>query len=121
VSSHAFAVADQRLVTPIVVACHAAGKPPIEVAYDGATVTLTFTPDLTASDISTLTAVVRAALSVLTRAERDMIEPFLATQRTFVGLAQADFIALTQNQRDRTLFDVVTALARTQRAMLRDG
>jgi hypothetical protein len=75
-SSHAFAVADQRLVNAIVVACHAAGKAPVAVAYDGA---------------------------------------------SFVGLAQADFIALTQNQRDRMLFDVVTALIRVQRAMLRDG
>jgi hypothetical protein len=120
-SNHAFAVADARLVNPIVVACHAAGKPPAAVAYDGANLTLTFSPDLVAAEVVTVTAVVRAAVSILTRVERDAIETFLATERTFVGLAQADFIALTQAQRDRMLFDVVTALIRVQRAMLRDG
>lgn len=85
----------------------------------------TFSPPLTAAEQTTyddLVAMLRTPLTAsMTLAEYQQIKPFLATERSFVQMSQSEFIALTQNQRDRTLFDTLTAVIRVQRVMMRDG
>lgn len=93
--------------------------------YDSDALTAVFTPPLTAAEqavFADLRAMAKSpTTSQMTLAEYQAIKPFLATERAFVQQSQAEFIALTQNARDRQLFDVVTALIRVQRQMMRDG
>lgn len=94
------------------------GGIPLRLDYDGTILTFEHSAAITQADFD---AIVRAAKGTLTRLERDGIETDLAAQRTFRQQSQSEFIALTQNQRDRALFDVVNALINVQRAQLRDG
>jgi hypothetical protein len=84
------------------------GGIPRRRSYDGTTLTLEFAVTIPQADGS------------LSRIERDTIETDLAALRTFRQQTQAEFIALTQNQRDRALFDVVNAQTNVIRALLRD-
>lgn len=83
---------------------------------------LTWTPDLSPADQATVNAIVKLAVgaTLITKAERDTLEPFLTTGRAFQQQSQSEFIALAQNARDRMLFDNVTALWRVVRMFLRD-
>lgn len=91
---------------------------PLRLDYDGTTLTMELSVSVAPADFD---AIVRAAKGTLTRVERDGIETDLAAERTFRQQSQSEFIALTQNQRDRALFDVVNALINVQRAQLRDA
>lgn len=120
-STHAFTVPDERAIPTIALACLAAFRWPNVTDYTGTTLTLTFTPDLTAAEQTALAEIVRAANTPLTRAERNAVEPFLVTGRSFLALSQSEFIALTQNARDRMLFDNVSAQWRVIFRLFRDG
>lgn len=84
--------------------------------------TCEWTPDLSAAEQAVLAFVVSAtnAAVAITPAERQLIEPFLVTGRSFLALSQADFIALGQNQRDRMLHDNVSAQWRVIFRLLRE-
>lgn len=93
------------------------------VAATDTTITFTYTPDLSAAETATLTLLVgycRLGPPGITPAEWVALGPSLDTMRTFQQLSQADFIALTQNQRDRMLFDLGNAHTRVLRALMRD-
>lgn len=82
-----------------------------------------FDPPLTAQEQVVWDRLVRYAsfLGVqITLEEWALLEPFLTTGRGFLGMSQSEFIALGQNQRDRMLFDNVTALWRVVFRLLRD-
>lgn len=98
-------------------------RAPSLVAWDGSSVVYTFTPDLTAGEATTfadLLATMRTHDVDLTPEEYAALKPFLATGRAFLGLSQADFIALGQNARDRMLHENVSALWRVIFRLLRD-
>lgn len=105
----------------------AAIRAPDRIDYLGATVSYVFTPDLTAGEVTTFTTTVtemqRAAVASapITRAERASVEDELAQIRTFRQQSQSEFIAKTQNQRDREIFDTLNSLITVQRTILRDG
>lgn len=120
-SEHVFTIPDVDDVARIVLRCHDAGRAPTAVAYSGSQLTLTFAPDLTTTEMTTISGVVRGVLAHLTKTERDGIETDLAALRAFRQQSQSEFIALTQNQRDRALFDVVNAQTNVIRALLRDA
>lgn len=78
---------------------------------------------LTPAQQTTLDQVVRfwrAGITDLTLPEWLLLEDEQATKRTFKQRSQSDFIALTQNQRDRALYDAVIALIKVQNAQIRD-
>jgi hypothetical protein len=62
----------------------------------------------------------RSRIEGITFTEWQALENDLSVLRTFRQQTQAQFIALTQNQRDRALFDVVSAQTNVIRALLRD-
>lgn len=114
-STHAFTLGDDSgdEAQRIVIACHEAGRAPIGVELSGTTLTLTFTPDLTAGEQTALAELVRAAKSVLglSRQERNALEDDIAGLRTYYGLASptnAQSIA------------AIKAIIRVLRAVLRD-
>jgi hypothetical protein len=119
-STHAFTIADERSIPDVMAGCILALRWPNATDYTGTTLTLTFTPDLSTSDASVLSEIVRAAVTPLTRSERNAIEPQLVTGRAFLALSQADFIALGQNARDRMLHDNVSAQWRVIFRLLRE-
>lgn len=110
-STHVFTVPDERSIPGITLACLAAFRWPNVTDYAGTTLTLTFTPDLAAGETTTLAEIVRAAVSVLTRAERNGIESDVTLLRTYQGIATptlAQTVAATKAQ------------TRVIRALLRD-
>jgi hypothetical protein len=86
-STHAFPLGDRRRLQDIVLACHDAGRAPTSVDYDGTTLTLTFTPDLTAAEVTRLGEFVRAYESLLTPTERNGIQADVDLLVTFQGIA----------------------------------
>jgi hypothetical protein len=86
---------------------------------------LVFNPALTTAEQATLADLLRMARmgvpNTLSLAEFQAIKADLDTMRTFRQQTQAGFIALTQNQRDRALFDAINAQTNVLRALLRDG
>lgn len=114
-SVHAFTLGDDSdgEALRIVLACHAAQRGPAGVDLTGTTLTLTFTPDLTAAETTALTELVRAAKSVLglSRAERNALESDVTTLRSYLQVATptlAQTAAATK------------AIIRVLRAVLRD-
>ena len=101
-----------------------AGLPqPVSVIQPpGQSATITWTPDLSPAQATTLALLEKLTVgaTLMTPAERTALEPQLVIGRAFLGLAQADFIALTQNARDRMLFDAVSAQWRVLFRLLRD-
>lgn len=98
-------------------------RAPVSITGDRTASVWTFTPDLSAAEAQTFTDIVGTIRSqgvTLTVSEYQSLTASLATMRTFQQLSQADFIALAQNARDRQLFDVVTALIRVDRALMKD-
>jgi hypothetical protein len=102
-------------------------RAPAGIRATESTISFDYTPDLTAEQVTAITAAVanvvgvtRARNVTLTYDEYVALAAFLATGRTFVAQSQAQFMALTQAQRDRMLFDNVTALWRVIFRLLRD-
>lgn len=97
---------------------------PVSIATDettGAPI-IVFEPPLTTAEQATYADIVAMAKAGITLSlvEYQGIKTFLATMRTFQQMSQSDFIALAQNARDRQLFDVVSALIRVVRTLMRD-
>lgn len=88
-STHVFTLTDKRKAAGIVAACHEAGHGPTAVTYDevALTISLSFSPDLTAGEQSALAEIVRAAETDLTRAERNAIQSDIDLLVTFQGIA----------------------------------
>jgi hypothetical protein len=89
-STHAYQL--PRPPTPeqlerIVAECDSAGRHPSLCQVDGNSVTLWFDPDLTAGEISALNDVMRAALTDLTRLERNAIQSDIDLLVTYQGVA----------------------------------
>lgn len=83
----------------------------------------TFSPPLTTDEqiiYDRIMKLARSPLQGITLAEYATIEDDLAVVRTFRQQSQSEFIAKTQNARDREIFDTLNALINVQRAMLRD-
>ena len=97
-------------------------RPPV-VTSSGDPRTCEWTPDLSAAEQSVLAFIQSAAKAAvtITPAERQALEPFLATGRLFVGQSQSQFMALTAAERDRMLFDNVTGIWRVLFRLLRDS
>lgn len=120
-STHSIACPDERLLDPMgLLIWQAVGRPPNARDYNGTTVTWTYSPDLTPAETATVAEIMRAAVTPLTRTERNAIEPQLVTGRAFLALSQSDFIALGQNARDRMLHENVSAQWRVIFRLLRD-
>jgi hypothetical protein len=87
------------------------------------TVVCTWTPDLSAAEqaiLDDLGAMTRAHITGLSLDEYRRMVPDLATLKTFRQMAQADWMALTANAREKQTFDVLNALQALVRALLRD-
>lgn len=89
---------------------------------DVAGMVVEFVPALSAAEQLAFADIVALARSGydLTLTEYQALKPSLATMRTFQQQTQAEFIALTQNARDRALFDLGNAHTKVLRALLRD-
>jgi hypothetical protein len=95
------------------------------IFYDeNGTAVFEFDPPLSVAEQATLDglrAVARSHVPGISPTEWQAITVDLATMRAFRQQTQAAFIALTQNQRDRALFDAINAQTNVLRALLRDG
>ena len=99
-------------------------REPSGVAWDGTTAVYTWTPDLTAAQLTAFTDLVatfRTRDVNLTPEEYAAIKPFLATGRLFVQQSQSQYTGLTQAQINRMNFDNITALWRVIFRLLRDS
>lgn len=84
-------------------------------------ITTTFDPPLSASEQVTYDSMIQTLSTpdVMRPEIFEAIKPDLAVMRTFRQQTQASFLALTQNQRDRALFDVINAQTNVLRAILK--
>lgn len=90
---------------------------------DGTNWIATFTPDLTADEVTKLgllMAVARSGMAQITPAEWDRIRPELQALRDFRQLGRNAFMALTAADRDRALYDAQTSTTIILLALLRD-
>ena len=81
-----------------------------------------FSPVLTAPEQATYADILALARSGydLTLAEYQAIKPQLTTGRAFLGLSQSQFMALTAAERDRMIFDNMSATWRVIFRLLRE-
>lgn len=97
-------------------------RAPDRIVYLDGTVRYEFDIDLAAEEAALfdrVVAYVRGSVT-LTVAEREALVPSLDTLRTFQKMSRAEWIALTDAERERGTFDVLTALVRVDRALLRE-
>lgn len=86
-------------------------------------VTFNFVPPLTTAEEATFARIVamsRGVIAGITSEEWAALEPSFAQERTFRQQSQSEFIAKTQNARDRELFDTLNAVINELRALRRD-
>lgn len=126
-STHALPWHPSASAIEAIAAVTAVLRAPASTRQEGGNVVFEFVPDLTPAEATTLAAAVASVVGAtrardvsLTVAEFRVIEPHLATLRTLQQLSRNEFMALTAADRDRMLFDNVTALLRVVRALLRD-
>jgi hypothetical protein len=120
-STHSVNAPDERALDDMsLLIWQAVGRPANAREYDGATATWTYSPDLTAAESTLVAEILRAAVTPLTRTERNAIEPQLVTGRAFLALSQSQFMALTAAERDRLIFDNTSAQWRVLFRLLRD-
>ena len=87
-----------------------------------AAATLQWTPDLSPADLVTVQSIVKLSIgsTLVTPAERVSIEGDIANGRQFLNSTKAQYLALTQAQRDGIEFDNLTSIWRVLRVFLRD-
>lgn len=116
---------DASVAATIAALCGAAGQriPDIVGPPGSTTRDLVWTPDLTSTELAAITDIVATGKSAvaINVADYQALKPFLTTMRALLGLSQSDFMALTQAQRDRMIFDNLSAIERVLLRMLRDG
>lgn len=119
------------LVPGILSACALAGVPTPVTAPQATgsflkalpNVTITWTPDLSPTDLATVQSIVKLAVgaTLLSTDDRTAIEPFLVTGRTLLGMNQSTFTGQTQAQINRQVFDNLSGLWRVIFRLLRDS
>lgn len=84
-----------------------------------------FDPPLTAAEQAILDDLLAMAKSRqtadMTLAEYQAIKPFLASEQTWQAITRNAFVAMTEADSRRALYDIITAEVRLARAARRDG
>jgi hypothetical protein len=102
-------------------------RPPTEARVTADTLTLTFTPDLTAGEVTTVTGIVADVVGFAlsqstpaTLAAYKAIRPDIQNIRDLRQMGRNAFMALSAAERDRLLYDAQAATTTILLALLRE-
>jgi hypothetical protein len=118
-STHTYPV-DPSITERIASGVAAAGLPVGLILSDGSGVTLSFTPDLSPEQVTTLDLVVQAADAGLPTSIYDAVRPDVQTIRDLRQMGRNAFMALSAAERDRLLYDAQAATTTILLALLRE-